>query len=528
MINVIPAPKHCRELEGVYVLPTPIRIKTDFSIDVFNGFVKCDENENITVIADNSIADEGYKLSVKSDEIVIRASTQNGFCYAVNTLRKLGNLDLGENEIPCCEIEDEPRFSWRGLEIDESRHFFGMDEIKKILDMMFLEKLNVFHWHLTDDQGWRIEIKKYPLLTEIGSKRKNSQVGGWKSFKMVNKPHCGFYTQEQIKEIIEYAKNRGIMIVPEIDFPAHCASALAPYKYLACREIETEVPGYFGGIIPQWKHFNWSWNRTVCLGKESTFEFIFNVLDEVCELFDAPYLHMGGDEAPQGEWNKCDKCQAVMKQNGLKNESELQGWFENRISDYLKTKGKKLIAWNDVLKADNLNKEDKNFVVQYWTPQRDKRCEAYVNSGGEAILSNHQCFYFDMTYAQIPLDKTYSYNPEEFGMNADSKGVLGYEGELWTEWIEGSEKLEMNAFPRMQALAEVSWSPKEKIVFDDFKKRLDMYKPWFDKYGINYACDKVAMAQTGVKKSKVIAKFMKGNPNLELELNKEYKSKGER
>lgn len=501
MINLIPAPKHIVELDGFYKF----------------------ENENdIVAVKDDSIAKEGYKLSVHSDKITVASSTEIGYKYAIVTLNKLKN-DNGE--IPCCEIEDEPRLAWRGVQIDESRHFFGMEQIKKMLDMMHQEKLNVFHWHLTDDQGWRIEIKKYPLLTEIGSKRKNSQVGGWNSFKMEQVPHSGFYTQEEIKEIVEYARNLGIMVVPEIDFPAHCASVLACYKELACREIETEVPGYFGGIIPQWKHFNWRWNRTVCLGKDETFEFIFNVLDEVCELFDAPYIHMGGDEAPQNEWKACKKCQATMKANGLKNESELQGWFENKVSEYLKTKGKKLIAWNDVLRADNLNKDDKNVVIQYWTPKRDQRAEDYVNSGGEAILSNHQCFYFDMPYAQVPLDKTYGYNPEEFNMNADSKGVLGYEGELWSEWIADNYKLEMNAVPRIQALAEVAWSPKEKLNFDDFKKRLEAYKPVLEKRGITYACDEVALPQGEAKKARTIKKFQKGNPYLEVERNKEYFSK---
>lgn len=529
MIYLIPAPKYCIETEGCFELPKAVKVKTDFDLKLLDNYVEYSDDASIVINKDSSISEEGYKLSIDKDIVKINASTKTGAYYALVSLWKLLKVELGVNKAPCCEIDDEPNFKWRGLQLDESRHFFGIDEVKRLLDNMFLEKLNVFHWHLTDDQGWRIEIKKYPLLTEIGSKRKNSQIGGWHSFKIEEKPHSGFYTQEQIKEIIEYARERGIMVVPEIDFPAHCASAIAAYKHLACIEKDTEVPGYFGGIIPQWKHFNWRWNRTVCCGKESTFEFIFDVLDEVCELFDAPYLHMGGDEAPKTEWKHCDKCQAVMKREGFKDERELQGWFENRICEYLKTKKKQLIAWNDVLQADNLNKEDKNVVIQYWTPRRDERAEAYVNDGGEAILSNHQAFYFDMTYAQVPLTNTYEYTPEKYGINSTNiSNVLGYEGELWSEWIADSEKLELSAFPRLQALSECAWSQDKQKNFHDFKKRLDDYKPILEKRGINYAVDEIAIPNDKKQQKLILKKFQKGNPNLEVELNREYKSKGDK
>lgn len=523
MINLIPMPKHIKELDGFFDLTDKVTVQSDFDLPLLNGRATVTDCAPVKILKDENIVDEGYKLRVSENEVVVTASTKTGAYYGLVSFHKLLN---GTNKAPCCEIDDCPKLKWRGLQLDESRHFFGMDVVKELLDNMFLEKLNVFHWHLTDDQGWRIEIKKYPLLTEIGSKRKYSQIGGWRSFKCVKEPHSGYYTQDDIKEIVEYARERGIMIVPEIDFPAHCASAIAPYKYLACREIDTEVPGYFGGIIPQWRDFNWRWNRTVCCGKDSTLEFIFNVLDEVCELFDAPYLHMGGDEAPQNEWKSCELCQRVIKENNLKNESELQGWFENKILDYLKTKGKKLIAWNDVLQANNLNTDDKNIVIQYWTPKRDAKAEEYVNNGGEAILSNHQSFYFDMTYAQIPLDQTYNYNAKDFGMNIDaSSNVLGYEGEVWTEWIADTEKLEMNIYPRLQALGEICWTPNDKLDFESFKSRLDAYKPIMRNMGINYAEDGVSLPQNKAQKAKILRKFFKGNPYLEVQLNKELKEK---
>ncbi len=527
MISLIPKPKKCKEGKGFFNLDDDLKIKSDFDLPLIKN--KMADESAFCINKNPDIAKEGYTLYVTEDAVTIQASTKIGAYYALQTVRKIGKTDLNNKKIPCCEIEDEPRFSWRGINIDEARHFFGEKEIKRYLDFMFMEKLNVLHWHLTDDQGWRIEIKKYPLLTQIGSKREYTHVGGWRSKKLVYGEHSGYYTQEQIKDIIAYAKERGIMIVPEIDFPAHCAAALAAYKHLACREIQTKVPGYFGGIIPEKTQHIKSWNRTVCCGKESTFEFIFGVLDEVCELFDAPYLHMGGDEAPHGEWHKCSECQRVMKENGLANEDELQGWFENRISDYLKTKNKKLIGWNEVLKAKNINTKDKNIVVQYWTPQRDRNAERYVNNGGEMIMSNHQSFYFDMTYAQYSLDKTYNYQPENFGVNSKNvKNILGFEGEIWTEWIADREKLDLMAFPRIQALSEAAWSMPENKNWDDFKKRLDDYKPVLEALGINYAVDKISLPKGLINKSRIQSKFYKGNPYLEVELNKNYKAKGDK
>lgn len=525
MLSYIPASKFEVVKDGYFLITDNLSYKSDFELDLLKKYPQSDD-ANVIIIKDDSVSKEGYCLKVSEDKIEIKASTKTGAYYAIQTIRQLAKFDLGGTQIPCCEINDEPKCVWRGIQLDESRHFFGMDEVKKLLDMMFMLKLNVFHWHLTDDTGWRIEIKKYPKLIEVGSKRKYSQIGGWKSLKRDFTPYEGYYTQDQIKEIIEYARERGIMVVPEIDFPAHCESAMASYNFLACREIATEVPGYFGGNIPVKLDRNINWNRTVCCGKETTFEFIFNVLDEVCELFDAPYIHMGGDEAPHGEWKKCPNCQRVIKENGLKNETELQGWFENRICEYLKEKGKMLIGWNEILKADNLNKDDKNIVIQYWTPQRDKNAEKYVNSGGKAILSNHQAFYFDMTYAQVPLQNTYNYKPEQFNMDSNSDGILGFEGELWTEWICNNEKLEHNAFPRLLALSEIAWSQDEKLDFNSFLARLDEFKPILDKFGITYADDKVSMPKSSLKKSKIMRKFYRGNPDLELELSAKYRQKG--
>ncbi|MCR5207029.1 MAG: beta-N-acetylhexosaminidase [Eubacterium sp.] len=524
-MNVIPLPKKYTENEGVYRIDGKIR--SDFDLPLIADYTEKSDGASFEIIKDEDVANEGYKLTVTPERLTVKASSKSGAYYALQTVRRLCNFDLGGREVPCCEIEDEPRFKWRGLHLDESRHFFGETEVKRLLDFMFTEKLNIFHWHLTDDQGWRIEIEKYPLLTEIGSKREYTQVGGWGSGDIEYIPHGGYYTQEQIKNIIAYAAERGITVVPEIDFPAHCAAAIAAYPGLACFEKKTEVPGYFGGLIPE-KQGNLRWNRTLCCGKESTFDFVFGVLDEICDLFPSEYVHIGGDEAPHGEWKRCEKCQSVMRKNALKNEKALQGWFESRLISFLKEKGKTAIGWNDIIECPGLDDDGKSLVIQYWTPKRDKHAERYAEGGGAMILSNHQSFYFDMTYAMMPLDATYNYNPRAFGIDADGDNVLGVEGELWSEWIPGREKLDLNAFPRMQALAEVAWSQENKRDFSDFKRRLDLLKPTLEKLGIGYAVDRVSLNKNIILSSKVQSEFRKGNPLFETELNKEYKAEGEK
>ncbi|MGN1123843.1 MAG: family 20 glycosylhydrolase, partial [Eubacterium sp.] len=333
-------------------------------------------------------------------------------------------------------------------------------------------------------------------------------------------------TQEDIKEIIEYADKRGIMIVPEIDFPAHCAAAIAAYPWLACRELNREVPGYFGGIIPELKLKMMDWNRTICVGKDKTLEMVFDIIDEICELFPAPYFHIGGDEAPKNEWKKCPECQKRIKENNLKDEEALQGWFNNLILEHLKKKGKRLIGWNEIFKAVNL---DKSVIGQYWTPKRDKRAEEFVNNGGQMIMSNHQSFYFDMTYGQYSLKNTYDFTPAKFKVsNEGVKNVLGVEGDNWTEWVDTEEKLQLQMFPRVQALAEVAWTDESHKNWNEFKTRLDDFKPYFEHFGINYAVDKVSLPTNIFTKIKIQKKFFKGDTHLELKLNEKYKSQGEK
>ena len=523
MLTITPYPKAVRELGGFFTLDEKPRVKSDFELTLIKPYVELCDDAEIIISRDEKIAKEGYTLSVSESKIEIAASTEIGAYYALLTIRKMAGIDLGKKEIPCCIINDEPYFSWRGINIDESRHFFGEGQLKRVIDYMFAEKLNVLHWHLTDDHGWRIEIKKYPLLTEIGSKRAYTHIGGWKSFKCEHKPHGGYYTQEQIKDIIAYAKARGITIIPEIDFPAHCISAMAAYPFLSCEEDKQEVIGYFSWDYPKFKSLNFAANKALCCGKEEVYEFVFNVLDEVCRLFPSDYIHIGGDEAPQNHWQKCEKCQKVIRDNNLKDETELQGYFENRLFGFIKKMGKTPIGWNEIISAKNLDKSS-GVVIQYWTRRRDKNAENYVNSGGNMILSNHQSFYFDMPYAMTPIEATYNYDPADYGVDERNlKNVLGVEGEYWSEWIREREKLEMMLFPRLQALGEVAWLPKSKRNFSEFKQRVDAQKPVLERLGINYACDEIAYAKNKSRSAKIVYKFTHGNPYLEVELNSKYK-----
>lgn len=499
-------------------------LKENFPILQKASFVD-DETQNADIYFKyNNLDDEAYRLKINDKGIQIEANAYAGAFYALKSLKQMLFFDSEDNEIlvPYIEIYDTPRFKHRGLMLDESRHFFGKEEVKRLLRLMAFYKLNTFHWHLTDDQGWRIEIKKYPLLTEIGSKRKDSSIHGWRSTDMLGEPHEGYYTQDDIREIVEYARRLNITIIPEIDMPAHFAAAMASYNYLACREIPCEVHWFFGGAVPNsmgWK----DWNRSACAGKESTYQFIFDVIDEVCELFPAPYFHIGGDEAPKDEWKKCPHCQKRMSENGLKDVEELQGYFNNRICEYLKSKGKRLIVWNEALCADNL---DVSTIGQYWTSQKDKNVRKHLENGGEMIISKHQAFYFDMCYSQYPLSNTYNFEPTKRIIPKQYiNQVLGLEGELWTEWVENREKIDVQLFPRVLALSEICWTTDTKKDMNEFLDRMNYHKKILSKLGVNYAEDEVSMPKGYFKRKKEMAIWYKSNQHRDVEKSRLIKEK---
>jgi len=423
---------------------------------------------------------ESYILEITPQGINISAEDPVGIFYGIQTLRQLLPVELEsktkiENldwKVPCLRIKDFSRFSWRGYMLDEARHFHGKDIVKKLLDLMALLKLNIFHWHLSDDQGWRIEIKKYPKLIEIGSKREETQVGGFSNRKTDGIPHSGHYTQDDIKEIIEYAKDRFITIVPEIDLPGHTRAVLASYPNLSCREYTLRVSPH------------WGIHRDVlCIGKEEVFDFVQGVLTEISELFPSNLIHIGGDEVPKNRWKECRHCQSRIKDEGLNSEDDLQVYFTNRIAAFLHSKGNRVIGWNEIL--DEGLRED--IIVQYWFRGKQKVLE-HLQKGGYVIMSNYKYAYLDHSYSFTPLNLAYDFEPIPKKLhNEYHKQVIGLEALMWGELVPNLRRLEWQTFPRLIAFSEVAWTQKDKRNFKSFQNRLDILLKRLDLLGINYA-----------------------------------------
>ncbi len=431
----------------------------------------------------NRLGTEGYIIELSSQDINISASNPAGIFHGIQTLRQLLPAELESNnivenvewEIPCLKIEDFPRFSWRGYMLDEARHFHGKDTVKRILDLMALLKLNKFHWHLTDDQGWRIEIKKYPNLTEIGSIREETQVGGLFSKKRDGIPHSGYYSQKDIQEIIEYAKDRFIDIIPEIDIPGHTRAALASYPNLSCKGYPFRVSTH------------WGLHRDVmCVGKDEVFEFIYDVLKEIINLFPSNIIHIGGDEVLKRRWKECPDCQLRLEKEGLKDEKNLQVYFTNRLTEFLTSLGQKVICWNDALNSNLAGK----IICQYWLRGKKKVVE-HIKNGGEVIMSNFKYTYLDHSYSFTPLKLAYKFDPILKKLEKEyNKHVLGMEAPMWGEYIPNIKRLEWQTFPRLIAFAEIGWTPKFKKDYRSFQERLNKFLKRFDIIGINYANSK--------------------------------------
>jgi hexosaminidase len=424
---------------------------------------------SIRLFLDDSLSGlgtEGYILQIIPEYIEIKGSTPSGVFYGIQTLLQLV-LNISRESIPCLEIEDYPRFSWRGYMLDEGRYFFGMDYVKHMLDAMAFFKMNLFHWHLTEDLGWRIEIKKYPRLTAVGSKRKDSQIGGWLSKNRSGVPHEGFYTQEQIKEILQYAKNRFITIVPEIDIPGHSMAALASYPEYSCAGGPFEVPETVG--IKK---------EVYCPGKEKTFEFLENILDEVIELFQGKYIHIGGDEVPRDRWKSCPDCNMRMANEHIPNIEDLQVYFTNRIIQYLNSKGIQSIGWNEIINS-NLNKDA---IVEWWK-WGIKTITKDLKLGRKFIICKSRWLYFDLDHSLTPTKKVYCYNPIP---NKYKQNIMGMEVALWSEWISDINIADWMTFPRLLAFAENTWTSTNKRNYKEFAHRMESFIPWMEKHCKKY------------------------------------------
>ncbi|GGK23989.1 beta-hexosaminidase [Yeosuana aromativorans] len=528
-IQIIPKPAELKLSEGAFEFSeaTKFVVANDFQKEISKALISkfekaagwkpevselAPKSNYVQFNVDDSFENEAYKLDVNNERITITAKDNSGFAYALETIRQLLPVAIESNDvvsntewiIPTLVIKDQPRFQYRGLMLDVSRHFFGTDYIKKTIDRLAMLKMNVLHLHLVDDQGWRIEIKKYPKLTEVGAYRNGTIVGHFPGSENDNKRDGGFYTQEQIKDIVAYATKKGITIVPEIELPGHSSAAIAAYPYLSCFPDEpTEVPN---GMMskkskeqqenghPKIVQESWGIFKDIyCAGKEDTFTFLEDVLSEVLPLFPSKYIHVGGDEAIKPHWKTCPNCQKRMKEEGLKDEHELQSYFVERIEKFVNSKGKKIIGWDEILEGGLAPQA----TVMSWRGTKGG-IEA-AEQGHDVIMTPGTHCYFDYYQGPqneeplaiggyIPISKVYEFDPVVDTMTPkEAKFVLGGQANLWSEYIPTTEQSEYMIFPRLTAMAEALWSPKELRDWNDFSNRLETMFKRFDYLGINYA-----------------------------------------
>ena len=515
--HVIPKPENLIKLDGRFAINNQVRIETtgdlenekEFLIEILKSsnttnFDNGDRKIHLKISKD-FLNEEAYYLQISENEINLEASTPAGIFYGVQTLRQLLIKEGGFISFPAVEIKDVPSLAYRGMHLDVARHFFTVEEVKEYLDMLALHKINIFHWHLTEDQGWRIEIKEYSELTEIGGYRNGTIVGRFPGSENDNKKYGGFYTQEEIREVIEYAGKRHITIIPEIEMPGHSSAAIAAYLYLSCfPEENTIVPqGMMSETGKQLqaegkpKIVQESWgvfDDVFCAGKESTFTFLENVLDEVVNLFPSEYIHIGGDECPKANWKRCPDCQNRIKNLGLKDEHELQSYFIQRMEKYLNSKGKKIIGWDEILEGGLAP----NATVMSWRGE-EGGVEA-AKQEHDVIMTPTGYFYFDYYQeeklkgdsiaigAYLPLSKVYSYNPKPEALSTvEAEYILGVQANVWTEYMQDFNQVQYMTLPRLAALAEVGWTNTKNRNWENFVDRVNSLKTIYEEQGYNYA-----------------------------------------
>ncbi len=516
--SIIPWPQHLEPQDGMFtlnentliILSDPaheaLRATAEFWADQVRVSSKlplpiadapADSGGTITFTLDETAdtGPEGYRLNVSEEAVTLTATAPAGLFYGTQTLRQLmpvavdrGGTVRGKDmtawTIPAVTIEDAPRFGYRGILLDVARHFFPVSDIKKTLDLMALYKMNRFHWHLTEDQGWRIEIKKYPKLTEVGAYRKATLKGHYD-----NKPQAfdgqrygGFYTQDEVREVVAYAQARHITIIPEIELPGHSLAALASYPELGCTEGPFEVSG------------RWGVHEDIYCPKEETFTFLENVLTEVMALFPSEYIHIGGDEAPKTRWKESEVAQAVMQREGLADEHELQSYFIRRIERFLNAHGRKIIGWDEIMEGGL----SPTATLMFWRTWNKEALALAAEQGNDLIMTPTQSLYLDYYQGNpateplaiggmVTLEKVYAYEPvPERYSEEEARQVTGAQANVWTEYIKTQQKLEYMIFPRILALSEVVWSQKEARNWFSFKGRLPANLSRLDVLTVNY------------------------------------------
>ena len=444
-------------------------LKSQYGVELKKNKSSDTKSNSIFVLLSTDYSGEAYSMLIDSSGVMILAGNNTGVFYALQSLIQL--MPAGKTKeisVPALKIEDSPRFGYRGMHLDVSRHFFPIETVKRYIDLLAMYKMNVFHWHLTDDQGWRIEIKKYPKLQSISAWRTGTLIGHLhdKPEKFDSLRHGGYYTQDEIKDVVEYASRRHVTIIPEIEMPGHALAALAAYPEYSCTGGPFEV-GRKWGVF-----------EDVFCPRENTFIFLQDILDEVCTLFPGKYIHIGGDECPKDRWKECEHCQTLIKKENLKDENELQRYFTNRIVTYLKTKNKTAIGWDEILDE----KVDKEAVIMSWRGYKGGVDAAL--QGHDAVMAPHDFCYFN-TYqtrysggrlaigGYLPVDRVYNFEPVPDVLNPEqAKYIIGAQGNLWTEYITNEDQIEEMILPRMSALSEVLWTPSNKKDFNNYSARL--------------------------------------------------------
>ncbi|MGC1631771.1 MAG: beta-N-acetylhexosaminidase [Gelidibacter sp.] len=465
---------------------------TDFKSTVVKSY-----GPSISFEKKEDLGPEAYELVVSPKKISILANDAAGYFYGVQTLKQLMAAETSEATqntvylVPSVRIQDSPRFQWRAFLLDDSRYFHGEAFAKQMIDQMAILKMNTLHWHLTDDAGWRIEIKKYPKLTEIGAFRADSEIGTWKSGKTSGEPHGGFYTQEQIKDIVAYAAARNINVVPEFEMPGHASAAIAAYTWLGTAGVPIEVPAQFGRLYDNYD-----------VTKPEVITFVKDVLTEMFALFPSKVIHIGGDEVGYEVWENSASVQDYMKAHNIKTPADLQIYFTNKISQFIEENGRRMMGWNEILgknihqdfeeKKDDQEAETelaKNTIVHFWKGDLELLSDAAKN--GYAIVNSlHSSTYLDYSYRSIPLKKAYDFNPIPEGLDPQyHKNIYGLGCQMWSEWTPTNADVERQAFPRIAAYAEVGWTTPENKDYDSFKVALKKMEKHWDTLGINYFKD---------------------------------------
>ena len=466
-MKIVPKPSSITMLDGEFVFSASTEIvgASPLFEKELKEFIKLEDGEKNKCMFVLDTIDEDYRIEIGTN-IVLISKDKEGLYHALQTLKQL-IFEYKRNAysyIPCCIIEDEPKYKHRALMIDVVRHFYTIDTIKKIVDAMALIKMNTLHIHLSDDQGFRIQLNKFPNLTEIGSKRAGTRGD--------NKPVEGYYTQQEMIDLVLYAKQKFINIIPEIDLPGHTTALIASYPELGCTGKEISVSEYFG--IKK---------EILCVGKENTYTVLYSILDELIQIFPYKYFHIGGDEVPKTQWSECEECKKLAKENNFSTYDELQAFFINKIINYLLSKDKTPIVWNEALKGNTLNS---NAVVQFW---RDgSKClnvKKALSEGRNVICSNSFAYYLDYPHSLTSLKKTYNYNPMFNNLGEANNNIIGVEAPVWTEWINSTDKLFKHIFPRTLAVAENGWSSSEKD-YNDFKNRVKNILDIFDYMAVPY------------------------------------------